>query len=647
MSHANALSVHSSNFDNITTVVKTDELRKILELSKSILEGDYSHRITSDFEDSVPTKIIDNLNKFCDKVQLNPTGLSYDQDKTVATFIEVISSFTNLDFKQKLPISENGTIMDAIATGINILGEELQHTTASKQDLERERNRLNEAQAIAKIGSWELSLPSFHLDWSRETYRILEVDEGSREKLFQIYTSRVHPEDQFATELTIRSFIRRYEDFTIEHRVLCNDNSVKFILCIGEVVKGTSGKAVRWKGTIQDITAQKNIEEKLRKAKELAEDANRAKSRFLANMSHEIRTPLNGILGLTEIMMGENVTKEHLKYLSLIRDSGKNLSRLINDILDFSKIESGNMQLESIQFDFSKTITSCILPYKFLAEQKGIGLSFHFDENLPDELVGDPTRISQIITNLIGNAIKFTDHGKVEILFNLKNQVGDEVIIEGIVKDTGIGVPPGFEQKIFQSFTQADESITRKFGGTGLGLSIVKKLLQMMSGDIIIQSPADPVLNRGSAFIFTAKLKVPIGESLLKTEGVVKPKKFASGMPEILVVDDNKVNLLVANNMASKFGAAVTTAENGKSAIELVRNHHFDLILMDVQMPELNGCETTQKLRTDNFKGPIIGLSASAYQEDIQAGLDAGMDSYLHKPYTEEQLFVKLREFLD
>ncbi|GHN02188.1 hypothetical protein WSM22_36770 [Cytophagales bacterium WSM2-2] len=630
-----------------TTVVKTEVLQRLLDLSKSILEGNYSQRIAADFEDNMITKIVDNLNRFCDKVQLNPSGLAYSQDQTVSTFIEVISSFTNLDFTQKLPISENGTIMDAIATGINILGDELEQSTASKKDLERERNKLDEAQSIARIGSWELRAPSFQLKCSKEAFRIFEVSTDTDLDLYEAYMQRVHPDDIERVDKHIRSSIDKVEDFTLEHRIISTDGSMKYILCIGEVVKNDRGHAKRWKGTFQDITDRKSVEEKLRNAKTQAEEASKAKSRFLANMSHEIRTPLNGILGLAEIMMGENVSNEHYQYLKLIRESGKNLAKLINDILDFSKIESGNLQLENIGFNFSETITASILPYKFLAEQKGLNLVYNLDNAIPSEVIGDPTRISQIVTNLVGNAIKFTEHGKVDVSFSLKETKQDELIIQGVVKDTGVGIPKGVEQRIFQSFSQADETITRKFGGTGLGLSIVRSLLQQMSGDIVVQSPAYPEENMGSAFIFTLRLKKPAVKAGAEDLAVLKPKKFSEEKAlHILIVDDNKINLLVADRMIKKFGAEVTTAESGAEAIELAASNSFDLVLMDIQMPDLNGCETAIELRKAGFDKPIIALSANAYAEDIRSSIDAGMNDHLQKPYTENQLFTKLKDYV-
>jgi hypothetical protein len=325
-----------------------------------------------------------------------------------------------------------------------------------------------------------------------------------------------------------------------------------------------------------------------------------------------------------------------------------NLTQLINDILDLSKIESGNLHLENINFNFPKVMGAEIERYKLLAEQKGLALTYRMDKSLPEEVIGDAVRISQIMTNLVGNAIKFTEEGSINIDFSLLKRNGDEVILQGVVQDTGVGITAGAEEKIFQTFTQADNSVTRKFGGTGLGLSIVKNLVEQMNGKITVQSQtAGQALPSGSTFTFTITLKSPVKE---------KPKNPINGSGnghlafkkslQVLIVDDNPINLLVARKMIQKFGGEVTTAENGAEAIDQAKDKQFDIVLMDIQMPVLDGYEASRQLRNLNYEKPIVALSANAYSTDVQNSLNAGMNDHLQKPFTETQLFEIIGKYV-
>ncbi len=629
------------------TLVKIQLLNRLLALSEAMVLGNYSGRVVTNFDNETITKIADNLNRLADKLQLNTVG--DNQDQTVNTFIEVISSFANLDFKQKLPISESGTIMDAIATGINILGDELEQSTASKLELETERNRLNEAQAIAKIGSWELDTFGFYLTASKEAYRIFELEHQPADLLYKAYRSKIHPEDIDKLNNLTKDVIEKGAAFAVEYRMVCEDGTIKYIRSIGEAIRNNKATGVLLKGTIQDITETKLVEQALKRAKVYAEEANSAKGQFLAHMSHDIRTPLNGILGLTQVMLGEDLNENHRMYLETISNSGKNLSQLINDILDFSKMESGKLRLENIPFNFREAISSTTKPYKFLAEQKGLELTYQIDESLPNEVIGDPSRISQLLTNLVGNAIKFTDHGKIEIVFSLLEISNGEVEILGIITDTGIGIPKEKLNTIFSSFTQVDDSTARKYGGTGLGLSIVKSLLLQMNGDICVNSPADSITNTGSIFTFSIKLKLPDTQTTTSSAGEGVKKLVFEKSLRILIVDDNPVNLLVAELMVKKFGAEVTTAESGNDAIKLIKDGEgdaYDMVLMDIQMPGLDGYQTTVELRKLKYMKPILAVSANAYNEDVQNSLTAGMNDHLQKPYTKEKLFQKIMEFV-
>jgi signal transduction histidine kinase/ligand-binding sensor domain-containing protein/CheY-like chemotaxis protein len=390
-------------------------------------------------------------------------------------------------------------------------------------------------------------------------------------------------------------------------------------------------------------------------ARETAEKASRSKSGFLANMSHEIRTPLNGILGFTDLLIRNNPGTEDKKYLELIRSSGDTLLRLLSDILDLNKIEQGKLNIENIKFNFIETIQQTLIPYQYRSNEKGLQFMLNFDTKIPEAVIGDPTRIKQLIINLVSNSIKFTENGGISISFEAETDPrGTEefFFIRGIVTDTGIGVPDDKQQLIFDSFTQADGSFTRKYGGSGLGLSIVKQLLRLMSGDIRLISPAIDKPYRtetpGASFVFRFKVKAAAQQekesaSSSLTDG--KALKFTDEY-KVLLVEDNKINQLLAVTVLENFGVKVVTADDGLLGVEKIKAETFDLVLMDVQMPVMNGYESTAAIREMGLSIPIIGLTANVYKEDIEKCLESGMNAHLGKPFTEADLFNELKKWL-
>lgn len=401
---------------------------------------------------------------------------------------------------------------------------------------------------------------------------------------------------------------------------------------------------------VQERTAE------LASAKLRAEEANIAKGQFLANMSHEIRTPMNGVIGLTEILLGTSLSHSQRHYAETIRDSADLLLTVINDILDFSKIESGKLDFEIIDFDLRHLINLTLSQFAETAMSKGLKLGFSLDENVPAALRGDPGRLRQVFTNLLGNALKFTSSGEVVLRIACEEETQSHALLRFSVRDTGIGISPEAQARLFHPFVQADNSITRKFGGTGLGLTISKQLIEIMGGSIHVTSQPD----RGTTFWFTLNLEKQAEPATSATSAmelqtaVIKPfpleQRHRSFVRRILIAEDNEVNQIVARSMLEAQGYEVDIVTNGREAVEAVVMSSYDLILMDCQMPEMDGITACQIIR-QREEGttrhiPIVALTAHAMQGERERCLRAGMDDFLSKPFRPSDLKAALARAL-
>jgi signal transduction histidine kinase/ActR/RegA family two-component response regulator len=397
----------------------------------------------------------------------------------------------------------------------------------------------------------------------------------------------------------------------------------------------------------REIDDRKTTEQKLVIAKEDAERAKRAEELFLANMSHELRTPLNGVIGFTRLLLGTQLDKTQNEYVNTIQTSANHLMAIINDILEISKIKAGEIEFEELPVSPTKLVMNAVNTFKVTATQKNIALFEEIDRKIPPYILGDQTRLNQILLNLIGNAVKFTSQGSVVVRAKLVRELGEKVELRFEVEDTGAGISEEKLERIFEKYKQADASTSRQYGGTGLGLSICKDMVELQGGSIDVSSE----LGRGSTFSFTITFKIsgPV-EMKESVKGAIEAKDL--GTVKLLLVEDNKINVKLAENVFKKWGANLKyeVATNGKEAIELIEKNDYDAVLMDLQMPIMDGFEATkyvrEKLEKPKNKIPIIALTADVMLSEKTKAFEAGIDDYITKPFDANKLFGSISKFV-
>jgi PAS domain S-box-containing protein len=418
---------------------------------------------------------------------------------------------------------------------------------------------------------------------------------------------------------------------------------IKWWLISGAPRFNDKGEMIGSIGIHLDITEQKLMEQDLIDAREMAEHSAKAKEIFLANMSHEIRTPMNAIMGMSKQLQKTTLNEKQKSFLNIINTASENLLVVINDVLDISKIEAGKLTIETIGYNLKDVVQRTINVMSHKAEEKGLSITLSFDEKIEKVLMGDPYRMNQVLLNLLSNAVKFTDKGFVKIECSLIGQVKNKfqnVCIKVI--DSGIGMDENFQKNLFQKFVQEDKTVARKYGGTGLGMTICKQLIELMHGNIYVESQK----HKGTSI--TLNVAFEIGSSTdIKNETQVLTNTDVLIGKSILLVEDNEMNRLVACEALSHYQVHITEAENGLAAIEWLKKRPFDLILMDVQMPELDGLEATAIIRNElKNNTPIIALTANAIKGESDKCIDAGMNDFISKPFEEEDLVKIMSKWL-
>ena len=552
--------------------------------------------------------------------------------------------------KHKVQLVEiNENLEEKVKERTYKLTEEITEREKAEEKLQESKDRFDQLAEQSSTIAWEVDVDGLYTYVSHVAEQVFGY--STEELVGRMHFYDLHPQDGRKTFKTaaFEVFKRKEWFVALVNAIRTKDGRIIWVSTNGFPLLNADGTLRGYRGSDTDITKRKEDELTLKFAKEQAEAANQAKSQFLANMSHEIRTPMNAIIGFSDILANENLEDEQKQSVNFIRESGQNLLALINDILDFSKIEAGQLDTEIIDCSLGKLLNSVGSLMRPKVAEKGLEFEIIESNGLPAKIRSDPTRLHQCLINLIDNAVKFTEEGHVYINVSLEDKDNKPYIRFGI-EDTGIGIQKDKQAKVFESFTQADGDTTRKYGGTGLGLTITKQLSKLLGGQLTLTSQ----VGKGSVFSLTIPAGLDVTKQpLLDTNnisGCVDIDEEKVGQAEfygnVLVAEDSKTNQVLIEALLEQFGLHVTIVEDGNEAVQKTMAQQFDLIFMDMMMPNMNGYEATKVLRKDNVKTPIVALTANAMKDDDKKCFKAGCDDYLSKPIKRSELLKTIGKYL-
>jgi len=563
--------------------------------------------------------------------------------------INVSGSVRDVVFHKASFSDSTGTVCGLVGAILDITERNLAEKTLKESEA-----RLRESQLIAGLGTYVLDIETG--EWvSSEVLDLIFGIDDSFNRTVAGWVSLLHPDDRdqmvtyFAEEV-----LGKRGRFDREYRIVRNnDGEVRWLSGLGRLeCEGQGGIPLRMIGTVQDITERKAVEKELRLAKEAADAANRAKSRFLSNMRHEIRTPMNSVLVMADLLLNSGLNGEQREHAEIVKKSGNHLLSLIDDILDLSHIEAQTMELDSVNFDLSEMLSRATMLMSYNAREKGLQFNVQVDDDVPRKLRGDERRVRQIISNLLGNALKFTHGGGISLCVSRENEEGPFVTLRIVVSDTGIGIAADKQMEVFSPFNQVDSSSTRRYGGTGLGLALCRQLAELMKGEIGLESCE----GKGSSFWFTVRMErqniPPAPVACLASDTSFMESSGQADRRLLLVEDDlqnQKILLSTIRMFRPRF--LVDVAANGCEALHMLERNDYDLVLMDCMLPVLNGYDATAAIRDPasavrNHQVTVIAVTANSMREDREACLAAGMDDYISKPLNITQLLAMLDKWL-